>query len=231
MATTIQTINMITTTENTNQQVCWERLIPFGFRQHQEHYIYTCRIMNGAFEAHFIMNTQGKLQTKIYDTATQEEYILFHITQAQGSFIQQMRAECHQLQQHIIEQCFQKTLFIQPQAQRLLTYIEQQYQDKPDFPFKKYPQFAVFRYPTNQKWYALLMKLPRNKIDHHHAISANLIDIVNIRFNKNKIEQALSYTGVYPAYHMNKKSWVSIILDDTVCGTQLWQWLAQSRQR
>ena len=31
-----------------------------------------------------------------------------------------------------------------------------------------------------------------------------------------EIEGLLSQKGFYPAYHMNKKSWVSIILNDTV---------------
>lgn len=31
-----------------------------------------------------------------------------------------------------------------------------------------------------------------------------------------KVTQYLSYQGFYPAYHMNKKNWLSIILDETI---------------
>ena len=41
------------------------------------------------------------------------------------------------------------------------------------------------------------------------------VDVMNIKLD-DKVEECLKINGIYPAYHMNKKYWVSIILDDTL---------------
>ena len=40
------------------------------------------------------------------------------------------------------------------------------------------------------------------------------VEVLNIKLDKLKIQDLLNKKGYYPAYHMNKKSWISIILDE-----------------
>lgn len=43
-----------------------------------------------------------------------------------------------------------------------------------------------------------------------------------------KIPDLLKKKGFYPAYHMNKKNWVTIILDDTLSDTEIMQYVKTS---
>lgn len=57
------------------------------------------------------------------------------------------------------------------------------------------------------------MDIPFNKIDKNKS---GLIEVINVKINPNDKDNLLKIEGAYEAYHMNKKSWISIILDDTL---------------
>ena len=85
------------------------------------------------------------------------------------------------------------------------------YGTTPDYPFGHGLETAVFRHKDNRKWYALLMKLSRRKFG---LDSDELIYVVNLKV---PMELSCSFgveDGVYPAYHMNKLHWVSVLLPD-----------------
>ena len=42
------------------------------------------------------------------------------------------------------------------------------------------------------------------------------IEIINLKLHTEDIEQLIQKEGCYLAYHMNKKHWITIILDDTL---------------
>ena len=90
-------------------------------------------------------------------------------------------------------------------------YCSTEYGAEPDYPFEKDFETAVFRHIDNQKWYALVMKLSRKKFGQE---SEEIVDVVNL---KQPIEIFGSFgkdDGVYPAYHMNKLHWISVLLPD-----------------
>lgn len=86
------------------------------------------------------------------------------------------------------------------------------YSVSPDFPFKSSPYHGVYRNKDN-KWFGILMDIPFNKIDKNKS---GLIEVINVKINPNDKDNLLKIEGIYEAYHMNKKSWTSIILDDTL---------------
>lgn len=87
--------------------------------------------------------------------------------------------------------------------------ISDTYGVQPDFPWENYPDYEVYRH-GNKKWFALIMTVPRNKI----GLQGNEpIDIVNFKCDTLMLGSLLEEKGVYPAYHMNKKHWVSAALD------------------
>lgn len=42
------------------------------------------------------------------------------------------------------------------------------------------------------------------------------VEVINIKLGREKIQKLLNNKGFYPAYHMNKKDWITIILNDTL---------------
>ena len=42
------------------------------------------------------------------------------------------------------------------------------------------------------------------------------VEIMDIKLDPNVVEDLLQRNGFYPAYHMNKQHWISVLLDGTV---------------
>lgn len=82
-------------------------------------------------------------------------------------------------------------------------FILENYNAERDFPWLKYPNYEVFRHNNNQKWFALIMDVPKNKIG---LQGTGLIDVVNFKCDTLLIGSLRCEPGFFPAYHMNKES-------------------------
>lgn len=87
---------------------------------------------------------------------------------------------------------------------------------EPDYPFDEDFEMAVLRHKGSRKWFAVVMKVSRRKfgIDSDEAV-----DIVNLKIPLEMFGFFGKEQGVYPAYHMNKLHWVSVLLSDTADST------------
>ena len=97
--------------------------------------------------------------------------------------------------------------------QELEKHIFHTYGVSLDFPWMKYPSFAVFRHESNQKWFAVIMTIDRRKLGIEED---GQIDVVNVKCEPNFVASTCGQQGIYPAYHMNKEKWISILLDNSV---------------
>ena len=95
--------------------------------------------------------------------------------------------------------------------EEFLEYCLQTYGTAPDHPFDGDFETAVLRHRDNQKWYALVMRLPRCKFG---LCSIETVDVVNLKLPTEMFGSFGPSDGVYPAYHMNKLHWISVILSD-----------------
>lgn len=98
-----------------------------------------------------------------------------------------------------------------------------------EFLWERLPQFCAYRLKKNKKWYAILGSVPRNKVD-ANATTCEEIEVLNVKVDSKQIQEILALDGIHPAYHMNKKSWISIILDDTLKDEEIQQRLDYSYQ-
>ena len=81
----------------------------------------------------------------------------------------------------------------------------------PDYPFDEDFETAVFRHNDNRKWFALSMQVSRRKFG---IDSDEVIDVVNLKLPTEMFGSFGAADGVYPAYHMNKLHWISVLLPD-----------------
>jgi predicted DNA-binding protein (MmcQ/YjbR family) len=95
--------------------------------------------------------------------------------------------------------------------QSFLSYCLDTYGTDPDYPFDDDFETAVLRHTYNRKWYALVMKISRRKLG---LDSDDMIDVVNLKLPTEMFGSFGASDGVYPAYHMNKLHWISVILGD-----------------
>ena len=95
--------------------------------------------------------------------------------------------------------------------QRFLEYCLNTYGTSPDYPFDDLFETAVLRHVGNRKWYAIVMKVSRRKFGFE---SDEVIDVVNLKLPTEMFGSFGAAEGVYPAYHMNKLHWISVLLPD-----------------
>lgn len=95
--------------------------------------------------------------------------------------------------------------------QEFLKYCLNTYGTSPDYPFDDLLETAVLRHVDNRKWYAIVMKVSRRKFGFD---SDEVIGIVNLKLPTEMFGSFGAADGVYPAYHMNKLHWISVLLPD-----------------
>ena len=95
--------------------------------------------------------------------------------------------------------------------QSFLDYCLGTFGTLPDYPFDEDFETAVLRHADNRKWFALLMKVSRRKFGFD---SDETVDVVNLKLPVEMFGSFGKADGVYPAYHMNKLHWISVLLPD-----------------
>ena len=85
------------------------------------------------------------------------------------------------------------------------------YSTAPDYPFEDDFETAVLRHTDNRKWFAIVMQVSRRKFG---LDSDEIIDVVNLKLPTEMFGSFGATDGVYPAYHMNKLHWISVLLPD-----------------
>jgi predicted DNA-binding protein (MmcQ/YjbR family) len=101
-----------------------------------------------------------------------------------------------------------------------LEYCLVTYGTSPDYPFEEDFETAVLRHADTRKWYGIVMKVPRRKFGFD---SDEAVDVVNLKLPLDMYGSFGAADGVYPAYHMNKMHWISVLLPDAQ--TELTQFL------
>ena len=95
--------------------------------------------------------------------------------------------------------------------QQFLKYSLSTYGTSPDYPFDEDYETAVLRHADNRKWYAIVMRVSRRKFGFD---SDEVIHVVNLKLPTEMFGSFGTADGVYPAYHMNKLHWISVLLPD-----------------
>lgn len=91
--------------------------------------------------------------------------------------------------------------------------IQNEYGAESEYPWKEYPNYEVFRHSSNNKWFALIMDVPKNKL----GLQGNeILEVVNFKCDPTLIGSLLGEEGFFPAYHMSKTNWITVALDGSV---------------
>lgn len=194
----------------------------YGFKKNKDIYVYEKLFLNNDFKA-IIKVENEKVKGKVIDEEMQEEYLSFR-TNTNGKFVNMVREEYKKILIDIRNNCFLKNCFIGNQANRLAYFIKQKYNNEPEFLWKKYKGYGVFRNSYNNKWYGIIMNIDLSKLEDKKGE----VEIINIKLNKEDVQKLLTKKGFYKAYHMNKKDWISIILNDTLPDSEIIELLMKS---
>ena len=105
---------------------------------------------------------------------------------------------------------------------KIKEYIRETYGILPEYLFKSDPECCVFRHLYTKKWFGIIMNISANKI----GLNADTcIDVLNVKCEPDMVAVLNRQSGFAPAYHMNKKHWLTILLDGNVSKEQILQLL------
>ena len=204
-------------------KIDYNKLIDYGFRKDNNNYSYETNILNNTMKC-LINIKDDKINGTIIDLTTDLEYTNFRLNDITGEFALSVKDAYQDLLNDIKEKCTTKELFTMPQSNRITNLIKEKYEVFPEFLWKEYPDFGIFRNPNNHKWFALIMNIDKSKLNKK---TTGNVDVINIKLD-NEVTDYLDVEGIYPAYHMNKKYWLTIILDDTLTDNYIMNLITKS---
>lgn len=203
-----------------------QKLASYGFVEENNQYCYS-KVFLDDFKAQIMIDKDGSVIGRIYDLSADCEYVPFRVQGQVGEFVGKVREEYKKILIDIRDCCFENTYFVGNQANRIAKLIIEMYHDVPAFPWDSSPLNGVFKNTSNEKWYALIMRIEAEKID---SKKKGLIDVINIKLNPELIVQLKKRDSFYKAYHMNKKNWLTIILDDSLKDEEILEYVKESHK-
>lgn len=199
-----------------------DKLLKYGFKKIDDYYFYSTNIMNDSFRVEITYD--NKFKGKVIELNFNEEYNNFRIENITGEFVCKVRNEFEKVLLDIKDNCCNIKYFLTKQANRIISLIKDKYGDNPDFPWDDAMTAGVLRNNITKKWYALIMDINKNKI----CKKNELTNIINVKLDENEIFELLKLDGFYKAYHMNKKKWITILLDDTLSDEEIMKYIDES---
>ncbi len=189
-----------------------KKLTAYGFRPEGHTLVYTQDLP--AEDLRIIITYDRAFSGRIIDLSFGEEYVNFRMASATGCSAG-IRHRFEALLLDIREKCCRNRYFQSEQAKRIYEFIYETYDVMPEFLWPSIPTYAAFRRKQGGKWFAVIGSVPRCRVD-PVSLSAQDVEVINVKVSKDRIDALLAGKGIYPAFHMNKKCWVSIIFDDTL---------------
>lgn len=189
-----------------------ELMLAFGFERAYGGYVYRADFMDGDFSAVISVDGDGFVSGRVIDNMNDEEYVRFRTDGECGAYVGTVRASYEELLEKIADECCREVPFASEQANRVTNLIFEKYGVRPDFPFHDEDAAAgVFRHADTSKWFGLIMNIKRRSIEKD---GVGMVDVINLKADT---EGGVEYKkGVYPAFHMNHKMWITVSLDDTL---------------
>ena len=187
-----------------------EKARAYGFVESSGVWTYSCMILQGDFVM-TVSITADNVYFQVFDQEMGDLYPQVHMESMTGSFVASVREACLEILYQIRKACFEVQDFICPQTKRIMAQIQEKYGNQLEYLWEKSPDTAVLRHEGNKKWYAVLMKISWDKLEKGRE---GLVEAVNLKHDQ--VVDLLSQKGIYPAFHMNKRYWISVALDDTL---------------
>lgn len=107
----------------------------------------------------------------------------------------------------------------------IFKHVKENYGTLPDYPWKKFPEYAALRHESSEKWYGLIMNVLPEKL----GIDGNgEIDVLNLKCPPEISDSIRNGKNILPGYHMDKEHWISLVLERTDQKGEIYNLIGQS---
>lgn len=200
-----------------------DKLKEYGFVPDENGYVLKQPFFSGVFNAEIRVGNDGRVSGEVYDAETGEAFVQVRTPGAKGSYVAEVREAYLQVLKDAAQACFTAVPFTSDQANRIAARIRETYGAEPEHLWDKYPSYGVFRCAGNRKWFALVLNAERSLFEE----GSGEVDVLDIKASPQELAD-LYKRGMFPGYHMNRRNWVSIILDERMPDDEIMELLAKS---
>ena len=186
-----------------------EQLKGFGFKEEADKLVYKKEILDSNFLIEIVF-ANNQLTIEVYDLEFDETYSLFSVDSAVGETVQNIRENVEKLLSLILGLADESGKI----SSEIIDYCNNKYGGNRVNPFKKHPDILALVNEKN-KWYSLFLDVEYNKLNKNTDITTK-VKILNVKYPVDKILEIIDNKNIFPAYHMNKKHWISIVIDKNI---------------
>ena len=196
-----------------DKKIDFKKLEEFGFKLKDNSYYYHTSLLKNQFKMSVKISLDNSIFTEIIDTETNEPYVLHLLEIKRSGYSEKIYKAYSEILEKIKKVCFEDEIFKANYTKEIVAYVKNKCGDELEFLWDKSPKNAVVRRKSSNKWYAVILTIPKRKIG---LKSDEVIEVINLHNIPKEIEKLIDYKRYFPAYHMNKKHWCTICLDGTI---------------
>lgn len=110
--------------------------------------------------------------------------------------------------------------------EQLFDYVKKKYKADPEYLWRRFPSYAIFRHADNAKWFGLVMNIKRSNLG---IVGDDIVDVLNVKLPDPLLaDMLIQQPGCFRGYHISRGNWISILLDGTVSFDDICRWLEES---
>lgn len=210
-----------------NRRILWERLPLLGFARCEDGFVRASVLPGTGLVLEVAVSCEGKVSATVTDPTFGEPYTLHLTDEAVGAFVGRVREEYELALQEIADKATVLDVFRTTQALGLIDYALHSFDETLEHLWPRTPEYAILRRTDTGKWYAVFMRIPGTKIG---LASPELIEIIDLRVGDEDLAGLVNRRIFFPGWHMNKKTWYTILFDSGLAFEELCARLARSRR-
>ena len=220
-----------------------DHLAAAGFSRDGQLWILSKELMPGLFRAELRAHPESGITGRVIDLESGDDYLPLEVEGAVGKFTGMVRDAYRRWLEETAAR-FEDLPFESPQANRLAAWASAFFNVLPEQTFRK-TEGAVLRHPRNGRWFSVFLKVKasalhkaRDEKPAEKAIRAwhagerppddKMLEIMNLKIDPSNLDDLLQTPGIYLCWHMNKKHWISLSLNDALSDQQIMTLMKQS---
>ena len=186
-----------------------DKLKNYGFAEENGSLVYRT-VICVSLRLTVVIGNDGSIKTEVWDTETEEPYTLFLVEGASGEFVGKVREEYTKVLEDIAANCFETQIFKCENTAKIIEYARKTYGDEAEYLWEKFPDNAVLRRGDTKKWYAAILTVEYCKFGIKRE---GTVEVIDMRMDPEELEKTVDNKTYFRGWHMNKKRWVTMLLD------------------
>ena len=185
-----------------------DKAIAYGFTFADDRYTLRKPLREDGFYA-VVTVENGILELNVFEEPDGIQYLPFNVRGMEGGFVGAIREQADEIVADIQRKCCVMT----DVKAILLEYLHDKYGTVPNAPWGALEEYHTVNTDKKGKWYGLFMLIPYRYLG---LDVDGKIHVLNLKVKPEDIPKIIDNRHFFPSYHMNKKYWISILLDKDV---------------